>query len=52
MNYIKSARKVYESLDSIKFKDLLKNSTHDFDKVNEKLQKIFELDELRNTLFN
>jgi hypothetical protein len=48
MSYLKSARKVYESLDSIKFKDLLRNSTHDFDKVNEKLQKIFELDELRN----
>ena len=48
MSYIKSARKVYESLDSLKFKDLLRNTTHDFDKVNEKLQKIFELDELRN----
>lgn len=49
MSYIKSARKVYESLDSIKFKYLLKNTTHDFDKLNERLQKIFELDELRNT---
>lgn len=48
MSYITSARNVYESLDSIKFKELLKNTTQDFDKMNEKLQKVFELDELRN----
>jgi hypothetical protein len=48
MGYIKTAQKVYSSLDSVKFKELLKGDTHDFDKVKEKLQRVFELDELRN----
>jgi hypothetical protein len=48
MSYIKIAQKVYDSLDSVKFKELLKGSTLDFDKVKEKLQRVFELDELRS----
>ena len=49
MNYISSARKVYNSLHKINFKKLLIGSTRDFDELHQKLQKAFELDALRNS---
>lgn len=52
MGYISSARQVYNSIHSINFKKLLTGATHDFDKMHQKLQKVFELDELRNSYIN
>ncbi|NWF89546.1 MAG: hypothetical protein HXY50_08805 [Ignavibacteriaceae bacterium] len=52
MNYLSSARKVYHSINKINFKDLLTGSVQDFDALHQKLQKAFELDELRNSYVN
>jgi tetratricopeptide (TPR) repeat protein len=49
MKYITHVRKIYDSILSTKFKQVLIGTTQNFDELNKKLQKKFELNELRNS---
>ncbi len=47
MRYIDLVKNVYSTIIETDFKDVLKDSNLDFDEVNKKLQKKFQLAELR-----
>lgn len=49
MNYITHVRKIYDSVLSTKFKEMVSGTTYDFDELNRRLQKKFEFNELRDS---